>query len=188
MIVSCSWDDGTNDEAVVRVFRKLGLAATFFPCVWGLRNQPPELYQGFEVGNHTLSHAIATHRTCEELVKDIRDMEVILLNRLGVKPEGFAFPYGAVTEELHRQVIGLGYSYTRGVAGHVESVSFLGPNAKYGAASFWDVYDRATGWFVFWGHAEKVDEFRLYADLKRMRDDGCVFITHREFMRMRQLL
>lgn len=186
MYVSCSWDDGIDDELVIDALQTAGIKkVTFFPCVWGdlSRRDADRLYDGYEVGNHTFRHHKASELSPDELEADIRKMEEVLRAKLGITPKGFAFPFGDLNEILHEQVISLGYQYTRGVRKQLEHPNFIGPNAEFGRPGFWEAYKTAGKIFVFYGHAGLTTEKELKEAFLRMLGDGCVFVTHAELTR-----
>lgn len=192
MYVSCSWDDGESDSRVVKVLKYYNLKATFYPSYWWiLKPYYTDLYEGFEVGNHTFNHLDLTKISLEMAKEQILKMEEVIQESTGIKPTSFAFPFGKLNQELHDLVISLGYHYTRGTKKTIDDLSFIGPDAEYGANDFWDKYHEALNFghkcFVFYGHAKWVYKERFPLDIQKMLNDGCEFITHNEFMKRRKI-
>ncbi len=79
---------------------------------------------GIELGSHSVSHARLTDLSPLRAVKEIARSKEILEQALGSPVLSFAYPYGAVNEEVRRLVEKSGYRYA--VAGDQGPLSFYG--------------------------------------------------------------
>ena len=131
--VTFSYDDGVEqDERLVRMFRRYGVKATFnlnsgimTRANFWERNgvtihrmnaaRLPEIYEGFEIAVHTLTHPDLTkldeETVCNEICLDRDNLERLF----GRKIVGFAYPYGTWNENIVRILKEEGFRYARGV-------------------------------------------------------------------------
>ena len=120
--LTLSYDDGTvNDLRLISIFRKYGLKATFnlnsgLCGTDGSRidsNRWKEVYEGFEVASHTVTHPTLTRcpssRVAEEILEDRKYIE----NIVGYPVRGFAYPNGSYSKEIIGLLPSLGISYAR---------------------------------------------------------------------------
>jgi peptidoglycan/xylan/chitin deacetylase (PgdA/CDA1 family) len=115
--ISVTFDDGYRDniEIAAPILRRLGLPATFFVTTgfieseaipyWDqhLPRQPGWMSwsdvrslrdQGFEIGNHTVTHLDMGTATAEQMRDELAVSQRKLTDELGVAPRLFAFPFG----------------------------------------------------------------------------------------------
>ena len=129
-----SFDDGVvQDRRIVEILREYGLGATFHlnSGLFGektLIGHPPavpherltaaeaaELYDGFEIAGHGLSHRDLSVCTADERLREIAD-DVAALSRLfGREITGFACPYGRGAAESRDAFKAAGIRYARTV-------------------------------------------------------------------------
>ncbi len=178
-IVQC-WDDGvTTDIRLVSLLRHHGASATFNlnaglhgrerqfgwrhhdTEVWRLGfDELREVYDGFCVANHSLTHPHLDTLPIEEVRREIVDGRARLQALFDQPVQGFAYPFGTFDEVVSQTVRDAGHVYARtartaeaGVETHDEMAA--APSCHFLAADFWQRFDRArpTGAFWFWGHS-----------------------------------
>ena len=123
VFVTTSWDD--EDRSGLRVADMLnrhGLRGTFYVPTGRLGNDPffnpADLRtlsaSGFEIGAHTVSHAILTEIGPEELKHEVGDCKVVLHQILGAEVTMFCYPKGRFNAEVMSAVEHAGYRGARG--------------------------------------------------------------------------
>ncbi|MEI8313875.1 MAG: polysaccharide deacetylase family protein [Verrucomicrobiota bacterium] len=182
--VTQSWDDGVHDDVrLIELLRKYRAKATFNLISgahraerfsnWKYQDTKPvyhlalselvELYRGFEVASHTVTHPhleqLPSEKVAWELAESRKQLEDIFQRPV----RGFAYPFGtfnaAVKEEIRRQ----GYVYARtgrrlparDVYPPADPMEF-GITTWFSSESFWDEFARvkqAGGVFAFIGHS-----------------------------------
>jgi peptidoglycan/xylan/chitin deacetylase (PgdA/CDA1 family) len=130
-VVALTFDDGYADnlEHAAPTLREFGFGATCFVVsgclgqhnVWdaeALRVRKPMMTasqmrawvaDGFEVGSHTRSHPRLDTLDDEFLEEEIAGSRADLERLLGVQPECFCYPYGALNPRVVRHVQAAGY-------------------------------------------------------------------------------
>lgn len=184
-LVQC-WDDGvTTDVRLVSLLRRHGARATFNlnaglharqrqlgwhhrgTEVWRLgHGELREVYEGFGIANHTLTHPHLERLPMEVARSEIRDGRARLQDLFDQPVRGFAYPFGSFDDAVMQAVREAGHRYartTRAAHAGVETVEpmAVAPSCHFLAPDFWQRLDRArpTGVFWFWGHSyELVDE------------------------------
>jgi peptidoglycan/xylan/chitin deacetylase (PgdA/CDA1 family) len=125
--VAITFDDGFTNFASTAwpMLREHGLPATVFVVTdrvgrtnaWSDKEDPtiPELplldweglgrlaEEGVELGSHTRSHARLPGLEPDRLEEEIVGSAEALTERTGVRPTGFAYPYGALDEAAHQK-------------------------------------------------------------------------------------
>lgn len=180
------WDDGvTADVRLVSLLRRHGARATFNlnagvharerrfgwrhhdSEVWRLgQDELREVYEGFVVANHTLTHPRLDQLPIEAAWHEIREGRARLQALFDQPVLGFAYPFGAFDDAVAQAVRDAGHSYartTRVAEAGVRTIDAMAaePSCHFPAPDFWQRLDRArpTGVFWFWGHSyELVDE------------------------------
>lgn len=74
-----------------------------------------EVYAGFEIASHTLTHKNLKKCTDTEIEREIREDVSNLEKKFGQKITGFAYPYGAVNEKCTQVLKDAGIRYARTV-------------------------------------------------------------------------
>ncbi|MEI8063159.1 MAG: polysaccharide deacetylase family protein [Verrucomicrobiota bacterium] len=180
--VTQSWDDGVHDDVrLIELLRKYQAKATFNLISsahraerfsnWKYQDTKPvyhlalselvELYRGFEVASHTVTHPhleqLPPEKVAWELAESRKQLEDIFQRPIG----GLAYPFGtcnaAVKEEARRQ----GYRYAR--AGRFVPLVFppadpmeFGITVWFSDEKFWAEFERVKqtgGVFHFVGHS-----------------------------------
>ncbi len=128
--LTSSWDDGVaSDRRLVELFNKKGLKGSFYlssahigkteaQSGWKdyvTAEEMPTLYQGHEVGSHTVHHPYLWKLPLEaarwEMVEDRRKLEEIM----GCPIRGFVFPFGRGIGNIHLSTLArdCGFRYAR---------------------------------------------------------------------------
>lgn len=180
------WDDGvTTDVRLVSLLRRHGARATFNlnaglhdrerrfgwrhrdTEVWRLgRDELREVYDGFTIANHTLTHPALDQLPIESANCEIREGRARLQDLFDQPVSGFVYPFGALDGAVAQAVRSAGHVYgrtTRAADSGVETHDAMAaaPSCHFLAHDFWQRLDRArsSGVFWFWGHSyELVDE------------------------------
>lgn len=183
-----SWDDGIVDDIrVVEILRRYNATACFNLNiglnrkqrmlswkyqeneVWRLSlEEMPELYHGFEIASHSLTHPHLTRCSSQELRYEIEKSRSILQEMFSQPVDGFCYPFGDFNEAVKDALRAVGYRYARGVAKSDDCIPphdlfEFNPHCHFLDSDFWELYERAksrgSNYFFFWGHSyELVNE------------------------------
>lgn len=184
-LVQC-WDDGvTTDVRLVALLRRHGARATFNlnaglhaperrfgwrhrdTEVWRLgRDELPQVYQGFGIANHTLTHPHLDRLPIDAARAEIIEGRTRLQALFGQPVRGFVYPFGTFDAEVAHAVRKAGHVYartTRAAEAGVDAADpmAVAPSCHFLAPDFWQRFERArpSGVFWFWGHSyELVDD------------------------------
>jgi peptidoglycan/xylan/chitin deacetylase (PgdA/CDA1 family) len=202
-LVQC-WDDGvTDDIRLVKILRKHGAKASFNLNAgrhraerhgdWkykGIKEvftlampELKDLYEGFTVANHSLTHPHLTKLSLDEARREIVEGREALEQIFGYPIEGFVYPYGDQNAEVRNLVREAGHLYARAV----ESTRSVFPPADamdfraschFLAPNFWEEFEaaRANGVFYLWGHSYELmteDDWIAFDDkIRRLGEQG----------------
>ncbi len=196
-VVQC-WDDGvTKDRPLIEILRKYDAKATFnlnpglhqktsIPT-WVYKetqvgrlglDEMPELYQGFVIANHTVSHPHLENLPAAEARAQIVDGRKQLQDMFQQEVRGFAFPFGTYNDETLALLREAGHAYGRTVRNEAQCFPPEDPMAFHSTChflceDFWDRYEKAKegGVFYFWGHSYEMinDEMWSAFDAKIAR-------------------
>ncbi len=197
-VVQC-WDDGVEDDIrLCDILRAHGSKASFNlnPGLHGNRRSSPwifketkevrrlartelrDVYDGFLIANHTVSHPWPLKISAEEWRREVFDGRKQLQDMFGQPVEGFVYPYGQRSEVTDEVVRRAGHIYARGTgrAGtdtpavyppadpfrFVPDAHFKDPDIreKFAAARA-----RRAPVFYFWGHSYEVMNAREWQSL-----------------------
>lgn len=184
-LVQC-WDDGvTTDVRLVSLLRRHRVRATFNlnaglhaqqrqlgwqyqgTEVWRLgRDELREVYEGFEIANHTDTHPSLPQLPPAAMQREIRDGRTRLQDMFGQPVQGFAYPFGTFDAAVQQAVRDAGHCYARTTQSaacgvDTQDAMAVAPSCHFLAPDFWQRFEHArpTGAFWFWGHSyELVDE------------------------------
>ena len=178
-LVQC-WDDGvTTDVRLVSVLRRHGARATFNlnaglhvrqrqlgwhhreTEVWRLGlDELPEVYDGFGIANHSLTHPHLDQLPLDAARREIQDGRARLQALFGQPVLGFVYPFGSFNEAVAQAVRDAGHLYARTTVAAEAGVGTChamaaAPSCHFLAPDFWQRFDRAraAGVFWFWGHS-----------------------------------
>jgi peptidoglycan/xylan/chitin deacetylase (PgdA/CDA1 family) len=123
VFVTTSWDDEDRSGLrVADVLNRYGLRGTFYVPTGKLGHDPfftaADLrtlsVAGFEIGAHTVSHAILTEIGREELMREVGDCKAELQQILGAEVTMFCYPKGRFNAKVVSAVEQAGYRGARG--------------------------------------------------------------------------
>ncbi|MEI6218140.1 MAG: polysaccharide deacetylase family protein [bacterium] len=191
-VVQC-WDDGvTGDVRVIGLLRKHNAKATFnlnaglhqpkrVPCWVHLGaevvrlgwDEVRDVYDGFTIANHSLTHPDLTRLPVDEARREIRAGRERLQQHFGQPVSGFAYPGGAYSEPVMDLVREAGHVYARTVLNVAHPVPPVNAMAFHSCCHFlapdsWERYDNARlgGVFYFWGHSYEMVSEQMWADFE----------------------
>lgn len=131
--VAFTFDDGVDERytpAVLEALSALGVRGTFFIVGQRARAAPAVVRrivrEGHAIGNHTYHHANLTHLTPAEIRTEVEACEGALAEIAGHSPRLFRPPYGALSPDIVRELIGLNY---RVIFWNVDSLDWMGLTA-----------------------------------------------------------
>jgi peptidoglycan/xylan/chitin deacetylase (PgdA/CDA1 family) len=178
-VVQC-WDDGvTTDIRLIEIFRRHGAKATFNlnaglhekqrklggihsgAEVWrfGL-DELRNVYQGFAIANHSLTHPTLVQMAVEAARYDIAEGRNRLQQLFGQSILGFVYPGGGYSESVMAAVRETGHVYARTIHNverpfPPENAMAFHPCCHFLAPDLWTRYEKARkgGVFYFWGHS-----------------------------------
>jgi peptidoglycan/xylan/chitin deacetylase (PgdA/CDA1 family) len=192
-VVQC-WDDGVhNDARVAQICRRHGAAATFNlnaglhrkgrSAGWTYKgtdvvrlgwDEMRDLYDGFTVANHSLTHPRLEQITVEIARKEIAEGRDRLQQFFEQPVRGFAYPYGTYNVEVMKAVRDAGHCYARTTRNveqpfPPEDPMAFHPNCHVHSPDFWSLYEKARegGVFYFWGHSYEICTNDLWEAFER---------------------
>ena len=124
-VVALSFDDGPDQRftpLILNILNKYDVKATFFLLGTRVQTYPNiarRIYnEGHVIGNHTYWHPQLTKTGVKNMIWEIEKNEKAILSITNVKTNLFRAPYGALNEQLVKQLEELGY---RGAGWSVDS-------------------------------------------------------------------
>jgi peptidoglycan/xylan/chitin deacetylase (PgdA/CDA1 family) len=194
MKVVQSWDDGVVDDIrLTELLRRHGAKAAFnlnpglhqqqrsFSFQYGdkavlrlSRDELANIYAGFEIANHSLTHAYLPDLSPDDLMREVRDSRRLLQDWFQQPIRGFCYPFGGFNPAVKDAIRLAGHIYARTVAA-LESVFppadplEFGANCHFTDPSFWTRYEQARtldSVFFFWGHSYELVNEAMWADLE----------------------
>jgi peptidoglycan-N-acetylglucosamine deacetylase len=133
VFVTTSWDDEDRSGLkVAETLSRYGLRGTFYVPTGKLGHDPfftaADLRTlsaaGYEIGAHTVSHAILTETGSEELRREVGDCKATLQEILGTEVGMFCYPKGRFNSEVVSAVERAGYRGGRGTQMLTSSATF----------------------------------------------------------------
>ena len=195
--VAQCWDDGlVTDRRLVEILRRYQAKATFnldpslhdktkcrqvgilkdrfkvYKLPWC---EVPEVYDGFEVASHTMSHCNAHEVDARVFLEEALGARRVLEELFQRECLGFAWPYGRYTPETVRMLSDAGFAYGRTTENAepvlpVENPMILRSSVHHQKPEFWESFERAkaaNGVFYFWGHSfEFMDDENLWGEFE----------------------
>lgn len=180
------WDDGVNDDVrLTEILRKYHAKGSFNLNMethkdarsgggWKYKDvkevfrlslgELKEVYDGFLVANHTLTHPWLTKISIEEARRDIFEGRDRLEQHFGYAIKGFAYPFGNYNEAVAELVREAGHVYGRTTINvaeifPVENPQAFHPNCHFLDPAFWEKFEHVkagNGTFYFWGHSYEI--------------------------------
>lgn len=193
-VIQC-WDDGvTTDIRLTDILRRHGARATFNlnaglhegvrkrgwvhqgTEVWRLSWQElKDVYQGFTVANHTLTHPFLDQIPIALARQEIFEGRAQLQELFGQTVDGFVYPFGSFNAQVTELVREAGHVYARTTLQTAAVVPFsdpmtLHPSCHFLAPDFWEHYEasKAVGVFYFWGHSYEMTTEGMWHDFESM--------------------
>ncbi len=106
--IALTFDDGPHPKLTPRlleILKKENVRATFFMLGEQVEKFPDVAKMvadaGFEIGNHSYSHADMTKLSIEEIRNEVRKTQDAIEKAIGKKPELFRPPYGNVNAKVY---------------------------------------------------------------------------------------
>ena len=133
VFVTTSWDDEDRSGLkVTEILRRYGVRGTFYVPTGRLGRDPffseadlrTVSAAGFEIGAHTVSHAILTDVDDEELQREVGDCKAMLQETLGTEVTMFCYPKGRFNARVVSAVALAGYRGARGTQMLTSSTAF----------------------------------------------------------------
>ncbi|HQG35037.1 MAG TPA: polysaccharide deacetylase family protein [Syntrophales bacterium] len=181
-----TWDDGlVADIELIKILRRHHAKASF--ClnpglhqegrslswvregreIWRLsRGELYDVYDGFEIWSHSLTHPDLTNLSREQLTREVKASREMLEEIFRRQVLGFAYPFNACNDVVKETVRAAGYRWARGPRPQGDDSPPTGPwcgdplefppSCHFLAPDFWERYDRRrlrAGVFFFWGHS-----------------------------------
>lgn len=189
-----SWDDGVVDDArLTDLLRRYRATATFnlnpglhqpqrsFSWrygdkeVWRLgQDELVAVYAGFEIANHSLTHAFLPDLSSVDLQREVHESRLILQDWFHQPVRGFCYPFGGFNAAVKEVIQAAGHCYARTISElnpvfpPVDPLEF-GANCRFTDPEFWNRYQAvrtANGVFFFWGHSYELVSEAMWADLE----------------------
>jgi peptidoglycan/xylan/chitin deacetylase (PgdA/CDA1 family) len=194
-VIQC-WDDGIVDDIRLSdILRRYNARATF--ClnpglyreersfgwihdsreVWRLSiNELLDVYNGFEVCSHSMTHPYLTELSSDRLAWEVRASRDMLQDIFKQPVLGFCYPFNAYNEFVKSSVGSAGYIWARGGQNGEKifppddplefnfSCHFLSPD-------FWRMFNYARkrdSVFSFWGHSCEIINESMWKDFEAM--------------------
>mgnify|MGYP003382362420 CR=1 FL=1 len=179
VVVQC-WDDGVaTDVRLIDIFRRHGAKASFNLNA-GLHDrhrrlgwiyegtevsrlgwdEMKEVYQGFTIANHSLSHPRLELMERAAARREIAEGRDRLQQFFGQAVSGFVYPFGSCNEDIMQLVRESGHVYARTTTNvshpfPPQDAMLFHPCCHFLAPDLWSRYEMAKqcGVFYFWGHS-----------------------------------
>jgi peptidoglycan/xylan/chitin deacetylase (PgdA/CDA1 family) len=193
-VVQC-WDDGvTTDVRLTDILRRHDAKATFNLNA-GLHekqrrlgwihmgtdvvrlgwDEMREVYEGFTIANHSLTHPRLDEIAIEAARYDIVEGRERLRQFFAQRVLGFAYPFGSYSEAVMQLVREAGHVYAR-TAYNVdypyppENPMAFHPCCHFLAPDLWLHYENARkcGVFYFWGHSYEMITETMWSSFEEM--------------------
>ena len=190
-----SWDDGIVDDIrLIEILRKYDTTATFNlniglnkdERVFGWNNkgrevwrlslkEMPDLYKGFEIAGHSMTHPYLTQCSDEALKYELFESRKILQDMFQQAITGFCYPFGVFNDYIKKLLVDAGYTHARGIekANNVlppnEPFEF-NPHCHFLDKNFWSCFEEAqnakSDYFFFWGHSYEFSDDKMWDDFE----------------------
>lgn len=184
-----SFDDGgPADLPVLEILRKRGIPATFYLVMDRVSGMDPRVYDGVEVGSHTVTHPNMRVILPQRRLYEMDESRKWLASFIGKPVIGIAWPGGGYIPECGDVALTLGYLYGRGyyvTQGNARTVGGRwnrGISVKFQYPAGQNMLWIPTGEDVHLvGHPHLMDLVKFEATLQLIQDDGYRFVTNAEF-------
>lgn len=193
MKFTTSWDDGAlQDIRLARLLEKYNIPGTFYIPVQ-CELQPKDILEidrHFEVGSHTITHAVLTKISTEAVENECKTSKRLLEELLKHEVTSFCYPKGYYNEDVRKIVEAAGYARARTVKMgstdlpkkplEEETTVHVYPAhreiydawAPYAYTKFMEAINKKEeGYFHIWGHSWEIDKYRLWEELEGFFSD-----------------
>ena len=188
-VVQC-WDDGVDaDVRLIEILQRHAAKATFNlnaglhekrrKAAWVYEgtqvsklgwDEMRDVYDGFTIANHSLSHPYLERISIEDARRDIEEGRDRLQQFFGQAVLGFAYPYGTYNKAVAEAIREAGHVYARTVRNveqpfpPADAMEFH-PCCHFQAEDLWERYEKARsgGVFYFWGHSYEIINESMWA-------------------------
>ena len=191
-VVQC-WDDGVSaDIQLIDVLRRHDVKATFNLNAalfenersqggaykdtevqrlgW---NEMKEIYEGFTIANHSLTHPQLEQISIDDARKEIIEGRKQLQDFFNAPITGFAYPFGTYNKAVMDLLQEAGHFYARTtknapLAFPPDDPMAFHPTCKFDSEDFWKHYEKAKecGVFYFWGHSYELINDAMWRDFE----------------------
>jgi peptidoglycan/xylan/chitin deacetylase (PgdA/CDA1 family) len=191
VLITTSWDDFSDYEPrLVQLLLEYQLPAMFYiPAgrmeylkAWVLARELT-VYDHFDIGSHTVSHALLTRIARDKVMCELRDSKDILEDKLQIPIKHFCYPRGYYDEDIAQMVEDAGYLTARTVKVLSTDISqdpfalqttIHAYNRKEYNGRVWvelgaEYLDRVIengGYFHLWGHSAEIDKHGEWTELE----------------------
>jgi len=148
-VFTSSWDDAHKlDLKLVKVLQRYDAKGTFYIPIRLFSESLSEdeivdISRSFEIGSHSLTHAILTKIPVEKVEEEIARPKKILEKITGTEVQGFCYPQGRYNERIVKAVQRAGYVYARTV-----ETFRIGTSAPFRMGTTIQVYPFNWKWWV----------------------------------------
>jgi peptidoglycan/xylan/chitin deacetylase (PgdA/CDA1 family) len=185
MVIVSSWDDGWKDEELIDLFNEENIKTTF--CLVGkhLKNNF-NIYNNFEVVNHTMNHLNLTKCNLKTIKSEVLDCQKLLEDKFRRRVHGFCYPGGCFNDDIEKLIFDMGFVYTRRISKGNSSKGnkhSLGVDSCIESKNFLNDYQSSRDLFSFYGHAAHIETSKVREYIKCMKSNGDKFITNIEYIK-----
>jgi peptidoglycan/xylan/chitin deacetylase (PgdA/CDA1 family) len=194
-VIQC-WDDGIVDDVrLTDILRRYNARATFSLNpglnleersfgwihesreVWRLSvGELPDIYSGFEVCSHSMTHPCLTEVSADQLDWEVRASRDILQGIFRKPVLGLCYPFNAYNERVKAALRSAGYLWARGGQNDESIFPPRDPfefnfSCHFLSFDFWPRFNDAkerNAVFSFWGHSCEMTNEAMWQDFEVM--------------------
>lgn len=194
-----SFDDGTVDDLrIAELLDKYDLYGIFYFTAWpethnekkGRQSlnaqQRAEIAKRFEIGSHTVTHALLTRINLDKATYEIKESKRLLEEEFDINITSFCYPRGYANADLQKIVEEAGYTNARStLVGYIhrsenpffeQTTVHLAPRKEYGGQKWIDyalkLLDEAIktpdSVYHAWAHSWELSEHDGWYDLEKL--------------------
>lgn len=166
----CAWGN-EHTKPILDILDQYNVKTTFFMVRFWAEKFPEDVLEihnrGHEIGNHSSTHPNMTKLSIEDITKELKDTEDVIVNIIDKKPTLFRPPFGAYNNMVIETCETDGYHV---IQWNVDSLDWKDITAE-------QIVDRVTrnavpgSIILFHNNAEHVEEY-LPSILSRLQSDG----------------
>jgi polysaccharide deacetylase family sporulation protein PdaB len=166
----CAWGN-EHTKAILDILDQYDVKTTFFMVKFWAEKFPNDVLEihkrGHEIGNHSSTHPNMTKLSVEDITKELKDTEDVIVGITNQRPTLFRPPFGAYNNKVIETCENNGYHV---IQWNVDSLDWKDITAE-------QIVDRVTrnvvpgSIILFHNNAEHVEEY-LPSILSRLQADG----------------